>query len=204
MQTTTAEYQRRFDEISEYISYLELLENTTGPSVTLMSTMKASALLMLYNLVESTMTNTVQAVFDHIKTHRVGLDGLTDDVKIFVIGNVKRRNAKSLVEKMKTDKVDLSIASFDRADVFSGNLDGKKIRETLKELGVNTTTSNNQPVLLTIKKSRNDLAHGKMSFADAGKNITTSDLKTHLRKVGLLLTSVIKDFTTYVNNKDYA
>ena len=115
MIATKAEYERRYKEIEEYLAYVETLEKTTGPSVTLMATMKASALLMLYNLVESTMTNIVQAVFDHLRQKSIGLNNMNDVMKVMVLGNIKKRNPTILVERMRTETIDIAIASFDRS-----------------------------------------------------------------------------------------
>ena len=119
MNTAKADFDRRLQEIEDYIKYLESLEKVIGISVNLMATMKASTLLMLYNLVESTMTNIVQAVFDHFRQKSVGFNSMNDVMKAMVLKNVKKRSAVPLVEKMRTKALDVAIASFDRADVFN-------------------------------------------------------------------------------------
>ena len=203
MITTKAEFQRRYEEIEEYLAYIEGLEKVTGLSVTLMATMKASALLMLYNLVESTMTNLVQAVFDHLRQKSIGLTGMNDVMKIMILGNIKKRNPANLVEKMRREALDIAIASYDKTSAFSGNVDTQKIRETLKEFGVTSTTPLKEPVLLEIKTARNDLAHGSKSFADAGKNYSAKDLREKQMKVGKLLEKTINAFENYISSKAY-
>ncbi|WP_457279134.1 MAE_28990/MAE_18760 family HEPN-like nuclease [Polaromonas sp. P5_D5] len=204
MITTKAEFQRRYQEIEEYLTYVEGLEKVTGLSVTLMATMKASALLMLYNLVESTMTNLVQAVFDHLRQKSIGLSSMSDVMKIMVLGNIRKRNPANLVEKMRKETLDIAIASFDKASAFSGNVDTQKIRETFKEFGVTSSAAFKEPVLLEIKTARNDLAHGSKSFADAGKTYSAKDLREKQIKVGKILEKTIAAFEKYINSKAYA
>lgn len=204
MLTAKTDFNRRFKEIEEYIDYLELLERQTGISVTLMATMKASAVLMLYNLVESTMTNVVQAIFDHLSQKNIALTSLNDVMKALVLKNVKKRNPAKLVEKMRLCSLDVAIASFDRTDVYSGNVDSLKIKETLTEFGVVRPGNFSEAVLLEIKNIRNDLAHGAQSFADAGKNYTAQDLKTKLGKVSKVLERALNTFQNYVQTGAYA
>lgn len=204
MITTKAEFQRRYDEIEEYLIYVEALEKTTGPSVTLMATMKASAMLMLYNLVESTMTNIVQAVFDHLRQKSIGLNNMNDVMKVMILGNIKKRNPTTLVEKMRNETLDIAIASFERTSVFSGNIDSKKIRETFQEFGVASPSVLKEPVLLQIKTARNDLAHGAKSFSDTGKTFAAKDLREMHLKVGKVLLKTIGAFELYINSQAYA
>jgi MAE_28990/MAE_18760-like HEPN len=204
MLAAKTDFDRRVKEIEEYILYLESLELQTGISVTLMATMKSSAILMLYNLVESTMTNIVQAIFDHLHNSSIGLSSLNDVMKALVLKNVKKRNPNKLVEKMRASSLDVAIASFDRTDVYSGNVDSQKIRETLTEFGVVRPGKLTEAVLLEIKNVRNDLAHGAQSFADVGKIYTAQDLKEKLVKVCKILERTLTIFKNYVQTGAYA
>ena len=204
MVATKAEFDKRYQEIEAFLTYLEGLEKHPGMSVSLMATMKASVLLMIYNLVESTMTNIVQAVFDHLSNKKIGFESVNDTVKELVLSNVKQCNPKKLVEKMRGKSINMVEASFNREDVFSGNIDGRKIRETLTSFGVSGSGRFDEPVLLEIKEARNDLAHGTKSFADAGKTYTSTDLRTKHTKVGKVLERAISDFGKYLRNGAYA
>ena len=136
MLTAQFEFDRRKTEIDDYISHLKTLEDKSGLSIPLMNTMKSSALLMMYNIVESTMTNLVQDLFDHLHKNNVAFDSLNDIMKTLVLTYSKKHNPEKLVQKMRGDGLSLVMACFDRSNLFSGNLDCKKIRETLKEVGI--------------------------------------------------------------------
>jgi len=204
MLNAQSEFDRRKIEVDEYISHLEMLNQQLGFSPSLMNTMKSSALLMMYNIVESTMTNLLQDVFDHLESKKISFDSLNSTMKVLVLVYSKKRNPATLVEKMNKSTLNLVVACFDRSELFSGNLDCKKIRETLKDIGVQTQHTYREGALLQVKTERNDLAHGIKSFADCGKAYTTQQLRDfHTRTTGTL-TRVIQDFETFLNAKAYA
>lgn len=204
MNNATADFNRRLVEIQEYVSHLEQMEQQIGIAPSLMSTMKASAVLMIYNMTESTMTNIAQAVFDHLQQTNINLSTLNDTMKVLVIKNIKKRDPKKLVEKMRASSLDISIASFERSDVFSGNVDSEKIRKSLAEFGVIRPGKFTEAVLLEIKTARNDLAHGTKSFSDAGRNYTARDLKIKLTKVENVLNRALSTYQNYIQTRAYA
>lgn len=204
MLNAQSEFDRRCLEVDEYVTHLEALEKLTGMSVTLMNTMKSSALLMIYNIVESTMTNLMQDIFDKLHAESVSFDSLNGVMKTLVLGYTRRRNPKALVEKMLQLQADLSVACFDRTDIFSGNLDARKIKETLRELGIASRHTYTEAALLTVKTERNDLAHGIKSFSDCGRTYSATQLREMHDKTVTLLRKVISDFENFLNTKAFA
>jgi hypothetical protein len=203
MFSARAEFERRVSEIEEYIDYLERLEQQGGISVTLMNTMKSSALLMMYNLVESTMTNAMQDIFDHIRTTNTNFDSLSDKMKEVVLNMTKKRKASDVVKKMSEDAMTLAVACFERVGLFSGNIDSRKISDTVRDIGLKPKKGYSEVTLLTIKDERNNLAHGTKSFSDCGKDYAATELRSSYEKVKTLLLKVILDFEFYLQNKKY-
>ncbi|SEK99961.1 MAE_28990/MAE_18760 family HEPN-like nuclease [Nitrosovibrio tenuis] len=203
MLNAQAEFEKRESEIKEYLLHLETLELETGFPIGIMNTMKSSALLMIYNCIESTMTNLLQDVFDHLHSNNVEFDSLNATMKTLVLGYSKKRKPSSLVEKMQTSAMGLAVACFDRSDVFSGNLDCKTIKETLKHLGVRSTHKYQETVLQTVKHERNELAHGIKSFSDCGKHYSAKQLRSFHDKTSAVLKRVIYDFEGFLNLKAY-
>jgi len=198
------EFNRRKIEIEEYLFHLHDQETQIGISVTLMNTMKSSALIMLYNLVESTMTNILQDVFDHLESKEIDFVALNEPMKELILQYCKKKNPRKIVGKMTSENVSMVVASFDRSDVFSGNIDAKIIRETLKSFGVKLNGNYDEPTLLTVKKERNDLAHGELSFSDCGKKYSAKDLTDYHSKTCTILNRAISDFNNYLALGDYA
>ncbi|USX14220.1 MAE_28990/MAE_18760 family HEPN-like nuclease [Oxalobacteraceae bacterium OTU3CAMAD1] len=203
MLNAQTEFERRDKEIEEFLLHLEGLEGEIGISASLMNTMKSGVLVMLYNAVESTMTNLMQDVFDHLKTHNVDFTNLNEKMKSIVLGYSKRRSPVKLVKKMTESNLGLAIACFERSDVFSGNIDCKVIRDTMTELGVTSRHRYVDDALLKVKGERNDLAHGNKSFGDCGRAYSAADLRTLHKKIQIILSKVIIDFEAFIAAKAY-
>jgi len=204
MLSAKAEFLRRSQEVEEYLLYLEKLEQQTGISISLMNTMKSSALLMLYNSVESTMTGLIQDLFDHLQTKRIDFDELNSTMRTVVLTYAKRHSPSKLVVKMDSSSTNLVIASFERNSIFSGNLDCKEIRETLKTIGIQTKHPYREVALKRVKDERNDLAHGNKSFSDCGKACSSKELRDFHSKTTIVLTNAINDFQFFLDNEDYS
>jgi hypothetical protein len=159
---------------------------------------------MMYNIIESTMTNLLQDVFDHLGTHKVSFDSLNATMKALVLSFSKKHNPVELVKIMQTSATGLVVACFDRSNIFSGNLDSKKIRETLRDMGIQTQHGYREAALLKVKSERNDLAHGNKSFSDCGKNYTAGQLQDFHSKTCITLTRAIQDFEAFLLSKAYA
>jgi hypothetical protein len=202
--TARAEFDKRRSEIDEYINHLQKQEAVTGLSPTLINTMKSSAIVMIYNMIESTMTNLMQDVFDHIEKSSVDFNNLSNKMKSVVLKNCKQRNADKVVEIIRNERKTLPIATFDKTEVFSGNIDCDEIRKTFKALGASTRHRYDEPALLTIKSERNSLAHGDASFSDCGKKYSAIALAEHHAKTCSILNNAIGDFDNFIQTRAYA
>jgi MAE_28990/MAE_18760-like HEPN len=216
------DFDERSKEVSKYFIFLKSLENGTtklsmGDSVEhskikeidseLLKTLKASGFLLLYNLVEATMRNVIEAIFDKLRSEGISYDEIRPELKKVVLKNLKKRNSDEVFLSIATISIDIISAGFDKKDLFSGNLDGKKIRETATEYGFSHFTdpvkTGNGSDLLTIKTNRNDLAHGIKSFAEIGRDKTADELLEIKNKVIRYLKQILKNIENYLDNRDY-
>ncbi len=171
MQSVLDDFNERAKEVTDYMIFIKDLEQRTiklskdgafyGIDTELEKTLKATAYLLLYNLVESTMRNAVQFIFDEIKTNNTSFDSLRTEIKKIIWQNVKKRNSDTLTTKILQLTTDIIHISFDAEDLFSGNVDAKLIREEVAEkYGFSPNTDHSQTRggidLLSIKKNRND------------------------------------------------
>lgn len=204
MYSVRADFDKRCAEIKSYINWLNSTE-TDGQEIPkgLSPTMKAAAMLLLYNLVESTMTNAIEAIFDELQHRKVAFDSLSIDLKKAVLGNVKSVGADKLTEKLVAITTDIIGCTFDKTKVFNGNVDSKKIRDKLSEYGIKTKSSYVEERLHAIMVARNRLAHGAESFGDYGKDLTSSELLHDYQRVNTLLISVLNDVEEFIDQKHY-
>ncbi|NJR66204.1 MAG: hypothetical protein HC772_14175 [Leptolyngbyaceae cyanobacterium CRU_2_3] len=96
---------------------------------------------------------------------------------------------------------------FDKEDLFSGNLDGMKIRSTATEYGFSHLTdyvkTGHGSDLLTVKINRNDLAHGFKSFTEVGRDKTADQLLEIKNKVVKYLKQILQNIEQYLYNEEY-
>lgn len=216
------DFNERSREVSKYFMFLKSLEQGTtkltregkgGIPKTkeidseLIKTLKASGFLLLYNLVEATMRNAIEAIFDELKSQGVSYDQIRPELKKIVLKNLKKRDPDRIFSSITTISIDIIIAGFDKEDLFSGNLDGRKIRTTATEYGfshlTNYARTGDGIDLLIIKSNRNDLAHGFKSFAEVGRDKTTDELLEIKNKTVRYLREILQNIEQYLSNQDY-
>jgi hypothetical protein len=173
----------------------------------LIKTLKASGFLLLYNLVEATMRNSIEAIFDELRSEGVSYDQISPKLKKIVLKNLKKRNPDKIFLSITAISLDIITAGFDKQDLFSGNIDGMKIRDTATEYGFSHSTdyakTGHGSDLVTIKTNRNDLAHGFKSFAEVGRDKTADDLLEIKSKVTKYLKQILQNIEQYLSNKEY-
>lgn len=99
MGVVESDFNQRCSEIESYIDYLQKLESQTGFDVLLLCTMKSSALLMIYNLMESTASNSIESIYDHLKMEKIGFISADDNLKAMVLKCAKAVNPSEIVKK---------------------------------------------------------------------------------------------------------
>lgn len=222
MNTVLEDFNTRAKEVDGYFIFLEsLIKETTKLAVSddagvqkiqsidpeLAKTLKANGFLLLYNLVESTMRNAIQAIFDELDSSKVSFDSVKTELKIIVLQNLKACAPDKVHLKMSKISVDIITACFDPERLFSGNVDGRLIRETAKKYGFSSDTDSKKTKdgknLLIVKTNRNDLAHGIKSFEEVGRDKTIEELLEIKEEVIEYLRQILKNIKVYLDNKEY-
>jgi hypothetical protein len=175
----------------------------------LVKTLKASGFLLLYNLIESTMREAIQSIFDELQNQNISYDQIRPELKKIVLKNFRNRKQKvdDILSSITTISIDIIHTGFDRENLFSGNLDGRKIKETANEYGFSHRTDHAKTGsgtdLLTVKTNRNDLAHGFKSFEEVGGDKSTDELLIIKKKVIRYLKQILKNIEKYLHDKEY-
>jgi hypothetical protein len=216
------DFDERSKEVSKYFIFLKNLEKSTTKlsmenrrgkakvkeiDSELLKTLKASGFLLLYNLVEATMRNAIEAIFDELRSKKIPYDQIRPELKKIVLRNLKDRNPDDIFSKIAAISVDIITAGFNKEKLFSGNLDGRKIKDTATKYGFSHITDHSKTGdgndLLTIKTNRNDLAHGFKSFTEVGRDKTADELLEIKNKVVKYLKQILVNIEQYLSNKDY-
>lgn len=222
MKTTRAEYTKRLKEVTLYFDIIKLLDNGDCSIICkdingivkekiidneLAKIMKANGFLLLYNLIEATIRNSISAILNSISTDKLTFKLLSDNLKkLWInqeINNTKdiskfKEKVSELSEKILND----SLLEFSQECInISGNIDAQKIRDIAKKFGYLEPKDGRG--LQTIKDKRNQLAHGEFTFSDIGKNYTSNDLIEYKSEVVSFIEGVLNNVEVYINTKGY-
>lgn len=214
------EYRQRLKEVRYIVSILQSMENT-GDKISkseneqhfvdyftitdcdleyrdYLNISKASMLIMVYNLIESTVTTFIQSVYDEISDLNVEYADISDvlkelwlevrfkeSYKIDSSFNSYKNKAKDLI----TEIINKNTVEFNLNKIpgVSGNLDSKGISDIYKKHGIRFSTSSKanykDGMLTTIKRRRNDLAHGNISFMECGREISILEFDNNINEI---------------------
>ena len=216
------DFDERAKEVRQYFIFLKNIEqesiklsmgSITGKQKikiidpNLLRTLKASGFLLLYNLVEATMRNAIESIFDELRNEGVSYNRIRPELKKIVLKNLRKRNTDDLCSSMIEVSIDIISASFDPQDLFSGNIDGRKIKDTAIKYGFSHITdvkkTHNGSDLLIVKTNRNDLAHGFKSFTEVGRDKTADELLAIESRVIKYLRQILQNIEAYLENREY-
>ena len=187
---------------------------TRTPEVSLVSSVvRSNVKIMIYNIIEFSVTSLVQAIYDRIEGEQCGYAEVSE--KLRAIRMRSRLNDptanNNTAERVSKELLDHAVANttlhFEtRHSIAGGNLDGDKILQLFNDHGVVVHAAEGNyraNELKDIKDRRNGLAHGSVSFEEAGSQITTSELAELLSHVDSFLTQLRKDVIAYLDAGRY-
>lgn len=181
-------------------------------------TLKANTYLLLYNVVEATLTQAMEEIHKAILASGADLDQLHPQLFLQVlrrfqlsktisdVTNTHTPSGRSLIEFWLNDykKQDEANKNY----LFSGNLDGRKICEIGVRYGF---ASGNEAAdahlrhrsLNTAKNHRNMLAHGESSFRDCGRNLVQNEIEGDAVNLLRCLRAFIRTVDSYLGARRY-
>jgi hypothetical protein len=184
----------------------------------------SSVYLQLYNLVEATMSRCIKAVAAAAKE---GAKWKPSDLSDSLRKEWVRVTARTHVDLEPDHRLasalllcnhlveSLPILAFDIEKGGGGNWTDSEIEAFSKRLGGNLNVSkpvymaikkpirNDLGPLALVKKLRNDLAHGSISFEQCAEDVTVGWLVDLKEKTVNYLKEVIIFFTSYIENFEY-
>ena len=167
--------------------------------------LKAQFLIVLYNMVESTVYDCLNAIYDTILDEKLVYSKLSMEMKNMWQSYLHRNN---LLDKNKTDKeLENMPIYFENLSInISGNLDFRKIKEIFEKHGCILDLSKRDLIgesLLIVKSKRNSLAHGDISFSTCGSNYLLSDLKKFQEHIIICMEDVVDKTYNFLKEKKY-
>jgi hypothetical protein len=171
----------------------------------------ANGFLLLYNVIEATIRNSILEIYYAIEYDGISFDQLSENLRKIWLeqrtdnleeGNFRQDTLHDNVSKMiKSILIKETVSlSEDRLNL-SGNLDARKIRELATKYGFDTPPDGRN--LVTIKNKRNHLAHGNHTFSEIGKDYTVGDLENFKNETLTFLSDVINKIEIFIADKKY-
>lgn len=222
------------DRISEIDNFYGFLENAIDkeaillfPSdsnrrerfdVELTATLKSSMILLLYNFIESSITNCLVVVHRAISDENCTYIQLSDKIQhIFTeyyYKNLKndKLSDENLAIHLKTminawaygEKIQLSYedySKFKTGSNFSGNLDSKEIGKIAIKYGI--PFQEKCPEIRVIRDKRNKLAHGEVSFRECCNLDTLNYIKALKDNSTEYINMFVESVDNFINEKGY-
>ena len=229
MNAVIQEFEERVAEVDEYLKLLARLEN---PDIAIfyiskrrksnilkhgsLKVMKATVFLLIYNLVESAIRSGFRHLHLQIEAERRTLHDVRDELRRLWVGQqfdkMDRNSASPLNYRTTADKIvneilQKNIVSLSTAELpVSGNLDANSIRKVCRSHGVKVKAhhrASGGQVLDTVRKQRNALGHGNVSFSECGKQYTVVDLERIKQESVIFVRSVLRNIQQFVNLNEY-
>lgn len=211
------EFNDQKDKINIYFSYLVQYDTNPNINITVSTTQKSSFILIMYNLIESTVTKLLSKIHENVLNGQFCYYDLNEDLRkmIFVYFN-------KIFDKQNINKYHLHLESFysminqgtklsisykemiKMYPLFSGNLDAREIRAVLKnKYGFKIENELEEEILKKIREGRNTLAHGESSFEEYGRNLSISDIEKIKEKTFAFLEQLIQTVHEYFRKQLY-
>lgn len=211
------QFQRDNDEETRFDKFFH--NEADGISLTyqeMINIFKSNISLMLYNIIEFTVTNLMESIYDEITMNQLAYKDVNECIRTLwkktILKTANDPNANFNTFLKKNDLIINQIIHNTTLELHAkkvlpaGNLDGQNIVETFEAHGISVKTNsrNFRPdILSNIKNQRNDLAHGSVSFVDADRGDTLQDIEKHKGFVINFLHELIENVEEYINQAKY-
>lgn len=212
-------FNQRKEEIDEFLELIKKTEeNSTNEifSLRVRTSLKSSLLLLLYNLVESVVSVTMEAIHENICSKELTYSQLNIELQELLLAYYLKvidrersdhmRKAKHIREmislSINNKKFDIKYQDMIKFyPLYSGNLDAKTIKKTLAKYGIHFILESSE--LKTIKEKRNKLAHGEESFEECGRNMSYAQLIVLKEKSYEFISKMIDTVQSYIKNENF-
>ncbi len=223
MTSVLVDFEKRVSEIEMYFSLIEnigekdakiyfpnnIRKKIQSHNIELIKVLKANSFLLLYNLCESSIKQSLTEIYDSISAERPKYSEVIDEIKkIWLVEkhknfkNIAVDNIFAAINNLSEEIIDIKFSD----KIISGNIDGLKIKGFSNKHGFSSKVHKNAKdgnKLHLVKVQRNNLAHGIVSFAECGRNFTITELKEIKHQVIMYLRTILKNIEKYLLEKKY-
>ncbi|NWO07569.1 MAG: hypothetical protein HLX50_18305 [Alteromonadaceae bacterium] len=200
----------------EYVASVDVKKSVVNPLMPierdLEKTLRSSGLLLLYNLVEATMSNAIDGIHRAVVSEGLSYHELTDNMRKITAAHFRRAvngNVEILLDENDHPiKHAMVYVGYDKTSLFSGNIDCRAIRIEAKKYGFKSPDPNakNRGIghtLFEIRDKRNALAHGRSSFEECGQDISPDALPVMAHQTMVYLRAILWSISYFIRHSQY-
>lgn len=218
MQNTYGIFNDRKNEIEFYYSIMVEIDNGSANINTIdnrrfYKIMKSNFLLMLYNLVEACIVSGMMEIYEDLKNNGCSYNQVIREIQDIwskskineIYGPTTERTAyenrvRQIIQDITTNT---PIVLSKEALGINGNLNAKKIKKICDKHKIRYRLQNQGESLERVKRERNSLAHGDVSFSDCARDLTIGDLEDIKDEVVQFLQDILNGMKDYYDQKLY-
>ena len=176
----------------------------------LIKTISATGYLLIYNLLESTMTAALDAVHTQLHNDKITFEQLNDNLQKICISNFKGAVNTDSMKELKSTAINSALVQlgYDSSRLWNGNVDVRKIKQKAKDYGFKYDYTGEdyddlKRNFLNIKDKRNALAHGRLSFEQCGQDTAVDALIEYSQQAYVYLEAVLNGMNAYLEQQLY-
>jgi MAE_28990/MAE_18760-like HEPN len=206
------DFAERKRQVGHYLAVVANAERQASMTMTRtqegrLLTLRAGTFLILYNLIEATTRGAIEAVHDKITTSGVPFGSLTLSLRKEVIRLFKKGANPSSDHTMDDFPAAFVAIALDQGIALSGSVDAKAIRSLADCYGFSSATprqiTRDGADLVLIKRNRNDLAHGRKTFEEVGRDHAARELLLLSRRSMRYMGEILKNISIYLDDRCY-
>ncbi len=230
MQSVVKDFEQRAKDIQSYLRMLKRMESPGSVlrrrsggrphSVAVEDNWrvigKATAYLLIYNLVESAVRSGFERLYFAVKTDQCTCHNLSESIRAVWIDQKHRavrfetaspENYRKAASELVDEIVQKRIVHLSADELpGAGSLDAAKIRKVCERHNLSLKVHKNAKggaSLVIVKDQRNALAHGEKSFAECGRDVTLDDLKRTAKETELYVRGFLRSLGRFIETKQY-
>lgn len=223
------EFQDKCSEIERYLDFLDNLDmgsdnhilsknkdsywETTPISREVQKTIRASTYLLIYNLLESSMCNALDAIHLTLESENIDIQKVSTKIKRVIYNNLKNGLGEKSIDSLINNNIDLRPIimkhGYNKKDLLSGNLDADVLQKIEKKYGFKSYPVGGKDGLYSattikeIKRKRNALAHGSLSFEECGQQIPILTMREKYKDAKNFMFSVFNGLNNFLDQQHY-
>ena len=217
--TFVQDFDASLGDLNQMLADLSRLESAVEPGGNLhkqlsaISVIRSSTYIVAYNAIERAFRSALHSVRQAVAReqmlyHHVG-DFWRRDALRHCLHEALSQGCRHDTLYKKIDEFFGKRPAWDSLNddlPFPGNINHTSIFEFCEKLGIKLAihqAARGGSDLETIRRNRNDLAHGLEKFSDVGAQVTINDLTETYNRANLFMRSVLRSLELYLKNRDY-